>query len=273
MTEWLNAKLRQWDKSSGNICRILTLTLIDNCSMTFKTDNVIFNFFFCRVFIQVIPWEESPMLLVIPPPMFWHFWPEKLMLHYIYNIVMYFEPDHHHKLKISILKLATLLRLLLPIKSVMVKMILNIITNITDPEWSTVGVLTAWTWASPIWTLFMRHPNLLQYPPKKTYSPFKWFPMTNRTRPASLPSHTMRCPCWIACSMPWISNKNKKRHLMTFSLTTTTGEFYKTLFMLSVGRPWTSQSRRTWSTRIMPKLPIMHLINLLLISPLYAQGN
>ena len=74
------------------------------------------------------------MLLVIPPLMFWHFWPEKLMLHYIYNIVMYFEPDHHPKLKISILKLATLLRLLLPIKSVMVKMILNIITNITDPE-------------------------------------------------------------------------------------------------------------------------------------------
>ena len=78
--------------------------------------------------------DVSPMQPVIQLQIYWHIWLERLMLHYIYNIVMYFEPDHHHKLKISILKLATLLRLLLPIKSVMVKMILNIITNITDPE-------------------------------------------------------------------------------------------------------------------------------------------
>ena len=163
------------------------------------------------------------------------------MLHFTCNTVMYFEPGHQHKPKISILKLATLLKLLSPIKSVKIKMITSIITG---PGWSTVGVRIVWTWASPIWILFMRRPNLLQYLPKKTFSPFKWFPMTNPTRLVNLPSRTMHYQCWIACSMLWTS-KNKKKHLMTFSPITTTVECFKTLFMPSVDKLWTSQSQHT----------------------------
>ena len=60
-------------------------------------------FFLFRTFIQIMICDESPMQPVIQQQIYWHIWLERLMLHYIYNIVMFFGQVHLIKLKISIL--------------------------------------------------------------------------------------------------------------------------------------------------------------------------